>query len=222
MLTTDDRTQLRREIVVAVVGILIGVLTTFFNKLLETEYIYQRNLKVLEYSDECYKTTADTNLDVTCKLKLKASGLKPIKQIRLSVIAQPSGQNADVLQVDPHKGLVDFPTFAPPYPLPIIADDRAESGFAAVDIPLLRAGQGLQWTVEIKSRHNIDPDRQVFRTVSTGDDTAQIEQGSSWRWRRWTTLGSLSLIIPLVIVVLLLLIAWTLRAQPQGCTTLFE
>jgi|SRR5271166_1785566 len=219
-MTNEDGSQLRRELVVAVLGILIGVLTTFFNKILETEYLYQRNLKVLEYSDKCHNVESTSAGSLTvCTLNLTARGLKPTKKIRVSVTAQSSG-NEDIAASVETKGLILAPSFAPP---DLQIDTNAvEKGFAAIELPILKAGQSLQWTVEVKTRKNINLDTQILRTVSTDDESALIEQGSIWRWERWTTLALLSMLVPLVVVILLLLVRVSLRPKTEPHAAAFE
>src|SRR5689334_10890365 len=84
LLTTDDRSQIRREVVIAVLGVIIGALTTFVNKFVETEYLFQRNLKVLEYHDEC---NAASEREWNGTLNLRASGLKETKKVHMAVVA---------------------------------------------------------------------------------------------------------------------------------------
>lgn len=222
ILTEDDRSHFRRQIVVAIVGVAIGALTTLFTKIIESEYQYQRNLKVIEYKDSCVPDFSMHNMQaVICKLTLSARGHDEIKQIRLSITTvgvEDSGAVPDVTPVELQTG----PNFAPPDPPPQIDQSPSIKGFVALSLSRLREPQKVVWTVKITSDKRIDIDRQIQRVVSTADSRAMIEEGSTWRWTRWVALGSLGIIIPLVIICLLFVAMWSFRKPKERKNIVWE
>jgi hypothetical protein len=220
MLTENDRSQIRREISVAILGIIVGVLTTFFTKLIESEYQYQRSLRVIEYEDDCRPAMSSLQppYAVRCNLMIRASGLKEIKRVRVAVTAQPHDSTVPQVRT---VTLMSSPSFAPPDPPPQIESTGVE-GFMAISVPRLRHPQRLTWSVEITSDTPIDVDSQIQRVVSTEDTEARIEEGSAWQWRKWLPLGLLAALIPLIVILLLLTTMWSLRSRPERRTVLWE
>lgn len=216
MLTDDDQAQIRREIVVAILGIMIGVLTTLFNKIVEAEYQYQRNLRVLEYDEICSHVGLMNQAlhTIRCDLAVRASGLKQIRGVHLSVTAQPPAGSKTIPAVK-SLTLALAPSFAPPDPLPQIQTSAVNPAFAAVLAPRMLEPQRLIWTVEISSAEQIDIASQIQRVVSTEDDQARVEEGSGWRWRRWVPLGAWIVVIPLAVITLLLIAMWSFRAPQE-------
>lgn len=197
LLTNEDRSQIRREVAIAVLGVFIGALTTFVNKFIETEYLFQRNLKVLEYQDGC---TANSEKEWVCDLELRASGLNEIKGAHMSVVVQ-GGQEATVQTI----GLASFPDFAPPDPAPQTEGSKLDTTYASLTVARLREPQGVTWRVKITSSSALT-EKTIQRVVSSDDPDARIEEGGTWRWKRWIPMGFVGLMVPLVIALILLIL----------------
>jgi hypothetical protein len=198
----DDRSQIRREITLTILGVIVGALTTFVNKFIETEYLFQRNLQVIEYDDNC---TAVSDKIVSCGLKVKARGLKEIKKIRMAVVT-PADASATITTVD----LAAAPNFAPPDPSPQFDTSSLDNGVVALLIPRLRDPQGLDWKITIIASKPLLPDA-IQRTISSEDPGARIEEGGGWRWKRWVPIGIFALLLPLAITFILLIVLLIFR-----------
>jgi hypothetical protein len=212
MLSNDDRTKIRQDIVVAILGIAVGALTTFVTKFIEAEYAYQRNLKVVEYEGKCASDKLDDsgNHSVECALSIQGRGLKAIKGVELAVTSTPESGAAVK-----SRGLTTEPDFAPPDPQPQIEGNNLDSGFQAVLLERIKEPQRITWHVAVIAKNPINPETQVQRTVTVRDDDARIEQGGTWRWKRWIPLVALAAAIPLVISFLLLVVLLTFRERGE-------
>lgn len=150
MLRYADRRQILRELFVAILGIVIGAVTTFLNKFIESEYQYERNLNVIEYTGDCmrgrpgdpqYPYAAD------CTLTLKASGPKPIAGVRLTVTGQPGSPVVPV-------SITPTPSFAPP---DVQVDTNSmDKSSASIYLTRMREPQQITWNVSVNSKSPID------------------------------------------------------------------
>lgn len=212
MLSNDDRSKIRQELVVAILGIVIGALTTFLTKFIESEYQYQRNLKVVEYDGECSKERIGKgNLHtLECTLSVQARGPNAIKGVELSVTA--SDGSAEVKS----QKLTSEPNFAPPDPQPQVRGNALDHNFQAVLLERIKEPQQITWTVAISSPNALDAGSEVQRFVTVRDDDARIEQGGSWRWKRWIPFGVLALAVPLVISFFLLVVLIIFHSRNEG------
>lgn len=212
MLSNDDRSKIRQELVVAILGIVIGALTTFLTKFVESEYQFQRNLKVVEYDEECGRDRIGNGNTHTleCTLSVQARGLKIIKGVELSVTT--SDDSAEVKS----QRLTSEPNFAPPDPPAQVRGNALDHNFQAIFLERIREPQQITWTVVINSRNSLDARSAVQRFVTVKDDDARIERGGSWRWKRWIPFGMLALAIPLVITFLLLVVLIVFHSRNEG------
>lgn len=212
MLSNDDRSKIRQEIVVAILGIVIGALTTFLTKFIESGYQYQRTLKVVEYDGECGKERIGKgNLHtLECTLSVQARGPNAIKGVELSVTTSDS--SAEVRS----QKLTCEPNFAPPDPQPQVRGNALDHNFQAVLLERIKEPQHITWSVAINSPNALDVTSEVHRFVTVRDDDARIERGGSWRWKRWIPFGVLALVVPLVIAFLLLVVLIVFHSRDEG------
>jgi len=213
LFSDDDRSQIRREITLTILGVIVGALTTFVNKFIETEYLFQRNLQVIEYDDNC---TSVSDKVVSCVLKVKARGLKEIKKVRVAVVT-PADAGANITTVS----LATAPNFAPPDPSPQLDTSSLDNGVIALFIPKLRDPQGADWEITIKASKPLPPDA-IQRTVSSEDPSARIEEGGGWRWKRWVPIGMFALLLPLAITFILLIVLLIFRPGRERKQTVWE
>jgi hypothetical protein len=216
LLRIADRRDIFHELLVAIFGILIGAFSTFFTKFIESEYQYQRNLTVLEYNGNCDPAPARGNNyphAVDCKLSVKVIGPKPAKGIRLSVLASGNASDSNSVPRVSTKSLVLLPSFAPPDPPPQTESNSLDTGSAAVYATRMREPQQIIWTVTVDSKDTIDLKNQIAPTVTAEDASVQIEDGSSWRWKRWMPVGAIALILPGSVALLLLIAMLLLRKR---------
>jgi hypothetical protein len=175
-LRDTDRRQIRRELAVAICGILFGALTTLFNKIIESEYQHQHNLSVIEYQDDC--RSAQGNPDaVMCTISLSAHAPRPIENLRLTVRAFGT-QATEAFDMRVQPGVtIGEPYFAPPEIQ--TEQDVTDPSFAAIYIDRLRDGQKVIWRLMITSTEPIDVKSQIHPEVTTNDKSARIEEGTA-------------------------------------------
>lgn len=206
MLGEADGRQLPREVIVAILGVVIGACSTALNRFIESEYQYQRNLTVLQYNDDCQSRSQEHTAYpylVDCTLSLRASGPNAVNGVRLAVTAPGLVVTSDRLS--------QTPNFAPPNPPLQTETNSLDPGFAAVYAARIHDPQALTWNITAASKSPIDANLQIQRTVTTDNDSVQIEDGEAWRWKRWVPVGTVALILPAAVAILLLFAMWTFR-----------
>lgn len=211
-LSHAERKDLRKEILIAIVGIGIGALSTVFTKFVESEFAYQASLKVIEYDDSCAEVSLDNSAHgLRCTLKVEAKGRKTIKGTRLTMIAFPNP--ADPMRRQPSvrlRSLAWWPESSPPSPSPQIVTDANQTSSMSVVLDRLIEPQVFTWVVDVRSPAGLD-EKQVQRSITIQDDDARAENGSSWRWRRWTVTCIMAFGGVTLIGCLALLTLWILR-----------
>jgi hypothetical protein len=207
VLNKADREQIRREVVVAILGVVIGAFTTFLNKFIETEYQYQSNLTVLEYDDSCKAGNyANWAYDENCSITAKVTGPKTAKGVQVQVVLDEGLEFAS----DDFNIKTD-PSFAPPNPPLNTSLDNGGKVSRSIYLDRLRAPQKVTWDISVVSKNRIDPNTQIARTITSQDEIVQIRGGDAWRWKRWIPVGTLTLALPIIVSMLLLFALWGFR-----------
>lgn len=215
---SDDRMTLRRELIIAVAGILIGTLGTAFNKLIESELEYWRETKVIEYDEHCQPMPAAGSAEEAgaCTFSLRAIGKEPVSDVRLSMIASPPVKLSTA-------GFESFPYFAPPDPPPIYESSDTNPGILAINLHNLREPQQVRWQVKITSPGSLTFSvNDLKRAVTSQDPKVLILERGHWRWKRWLRLGALSALIPLTIIALLSIVVVLVKPPKTRKETVYE
>jgi hypothetical protein len=212
-LSDTDRSDFRKQILVAVAGIAVGALSTIFTKSIESEFAYQASLKVVQYDDKCEDITSNKSAPfiTRCTITVEAKGRKSIKRIGLKVVAYPNP--ADPAKTLPIVSMGQFsnsPAFAPQATEPYLPDFQNIPNVRAIILARLIEPQSFTWSVDVSSSYAID-EKRVIRTITIDDEDARAVDGSSWSWTRWLSVVFVILIGLLIVSGIFLLALWAFR-----------
>jgi hypothetical protein len=219
MANDDEKIKVRHELLVAIAGILVGVLGTFFTKVAESEYQYWRDLKMVEFKEDCAPAPSgrEGQFRLGCTFVLSAKGKGEISDVRLSVAG--GRDNIEVKTAS----LESSPYFAPPDPPPQMESWEGNRGSQAIAISRFREPQRVTWRVEFASAEPISGGlNDIQRVVSTTDKEARIDAARGLRITRAITVILLGAGIPLVIILMIVVVWWMLRPKKETKRILWE
>jgi hypothetical protein len=210
----DRRAELRNQLLVGIVGILIGALSTAFTKFIESEVAYQNSLKVVEYYESCKSLPPKPAAEFIslCTVTIKPNGRKVIKGVKLTIFTKSNPEDSQ--QRVPTLSMNYFSS--PPFwgPTPKVITDANQPGIMSVRFDRLLEPQTFSWYVTVSSHFRLE-DIQIAKTVTIEDEDARVEEGSAWRWKRWLPDFAIAGTGLLVVAILFAGVLWALR-KPHG------